>query len=173
MRSQYCGHIRKEHVGESIQLCGWVNRRRDLGGLIFIDLRDREGLVQVVFDPDQTALFEKANALCNEFCIQLTGAVRARPENQVNSNMATGEVEIMASDIEILNKSQPLPLDANQNNSEEQRFKYRYLDLRCPEMTNRMIFRSKVTQSVRRFLDDNGLDIENLSNRGDTCWCAI
>lgn len=161
MRSQYCGHIRKEHVGESIQLCGWVNRRRDLGGLIFIDLRDREGLVQVVFDPDQTALFEKANALRNEFCIQLTGAVRARPESQVNSNMATGEVEIMASDIEILNKSQPLPLDANQNNSEEQRLKYRYLDLRRPEMTNRMIFRSKVTQSVRRFLDDNGfLDIE-------------
>lgn len=161
MRSQYCGHIRKEHVGESIQLCGWVNRRRDLGGLIFIDLRDREGLVQVVFDPDQTALFEKANALRNEFCIQLTGAVRARPESQVNSNMATGEVEIMASDIEILNKSQPLPLDANQNNSEEQRLKYRYLDLRRPEMTNRMIFRSKVTQSVRRFLDENGfLDIE-------------
>lgn len=161
MRSQYCGHIRKEHVGESIQLCGWVNRRRDLGGLIFIDMRDREGLVQVVFDPDQTELFEKANTLRNEFCIQLTGSVRARPDSQVNKNMATGEVEIMASAIEILNKSQPLPLDSNQNNSEEQRLKYRYLDLRRPEMSNRMIFRAKVTQSVRRFLDDNGfLDIE-------------
>lgn len=161
MRSQYCGHIRKEHVGETLQLCGWVNRRRDLGGLIFIDLRDREGLVQVVFDPDQTELFNTANTLRNEFCIQLTGEVRARPDSQINSSMATGEVEIMASAIEILNKSQPLPLDSNQNNSEEQRLKYRYLDLRRPEMGNRMIFRAKVTQFVRRFLDDSGfLDIE-------------
>lgn len=161
MRSQYCGHIRKEHVGETLQLCGWVNRRRDLGGLIFIDLRDREGLVQVVFDPDQTDLFDTANTLRNEFCIQLTGEVRARPDSQINSSMATGEVEIMATAIEILNKSQPLPLDSNQNNSEEQRLKYRYLDLRRPEMSNRMIFRAKVTQFVRRFLDDSGfLDIE-------------
>jgi aspartyl-tRNA synthetase len=130
MRTQYCGHLNKALVGQTVELCGWVNRRRDLGGLIFVDMRDREGIVQVVIDPDTKDIFELANGLRNEFCIKLTGEVRARPESQVNSDMATGEVEVLASGLEIINRSEALPLDSNQTNSEEQRLKYRYLDLR-------------------------------------------
>ncbi|KMT65472.1 aspartate--tRNA ligase [Catenovulum maritimum] len=163
MRSHYCGQVNESLVDQEVTLCGWVNRRRDLGGLIFLDLRDVKGLVQVVIDPDFKALFETANKLKHEFCIQLTGKVRARPESQVNKNMATGAVEILASDMTILNGSAPLPLsiDGHQNNSEEQRLKYRYLDLRRTEMTERMKFRAKVTSEIRRYLDDNDfLDIE-------------
>ena len=161
MRSHYCGSLKAENIGQQVSLCGWVNRRRDLGGLIFIDLRDREGLVQVFFDPDLTDLFSQAADLRNEFCVQLTGEVRARPESQVNSEMATGEVEVYASSLTILNKSAPLPLDSNQNNSEEQRLKYRYIDLRRPLMSDRLKFRAKVTSFVRNFMDSNGfLDVE-------------
>ncbi|EGM77469.1 aspartyl-tRNA synthetase [Rheinheimera sp. A13L] len=161
MRSHYCGSLKAENIGQQVSLCGWVNRRRDLGGLIFIDLRDREGLVQVFFDPDLTDLFSQAADLRNEFCVQLTGTVRARPESQVNSEMATGEVEVYASSLTILNKSAPLPLDSNQNNSEEQRLKYRYIDLRRPLMSDRLKFRAKVTSFVRNFMDSNGfLDVE-------------
>jgi aspartyl-tRNA synthetase len=161
MRSHYCGSLKAENIGQQVSLCGWVNRRRDLGGLIFIDLRDREGLVQVFFDPDLTDLFSQAADLRNEFCVQLTGTVRARPESQVNSEMATGEVEVYASSLTILNKSAPLPLDPNQNNSEEQRLKYRYIDLRRPLMSDRLKFRAKVTSFVRNFMDSNGfLDVE-------------
>jgi aspartyl-tRNA synthetase len=142
-------------------LCGWINRRRDLGGLIFVDLRDREGLVQVFFDPDLTDLFAEAAQLRGEFCVQITGTVRARPDSQVNSDMATGAVEVYASALVILNKSPALPLDSNQNNSEEQRLKYRYLDLRRPLMSDRLKFRAKVTSFVRNFMDSNGfMDIE-------------
>jgi len=161
MRSHYCGSLKASDVGQSVSLCGWVNRRRDLGGLIFIDLRDREGLVQVFFDPDLTALFEQASALRNEFCVQITGTVRARPDSQINKDMATGEVEVYASALTILNKSPALPLDFNQNNSEEQRLKYRYLDLRRPLMSDRLKFRAKVTSFVRNFMDSHGfMDIE-------------
>ncbi|MBU0911685.1 MAG: aspartate--tRNA ligase [Gammaproteobacteria bacterium] len=161
MRSHYCGSLKAENIGQQVSLCGWVNRRRDLGGLIFIDLRDREGLVQVFFDPDLTDLFSQAADLRNEFCVQLTGTVRARPESQVNSEMATGEVEVYASSLTILNKSAPLPLDPNQNNSEEQRLKYRYIDLRRPLMSDRLKFRAKVTSFVRNFMDSHGfLDVE-------------
>ncbi len=161
MRTHYCGHLNKSLAGQTVELCGWVNRRRDLGGLIFIDMRDREGIVQVVIDPDMADAYEVANTLRNEFCIKLTGEVRVRPESQVNKDMATGEVEILAKGLEIINRSDVLPLDFNQKNSEEQRLKYRYLDLRRPEMSDRIKLRAKASSFVRRFLDDNGfLDIE-------------
>ncbi|EEW10617.1 aspartate--tRNA ligase [Vibrio mimicus] len=161
MRSHYCGHLNKSLVGQTVELCGWVNRRRDLGGLIFIDMRDREGVVQVVVDPDMADVFAVANQLRSEFCIKLTGEVRARPESQVNKDMATGEVELLARGLEIINRSDVLPLDFNQKNSEEQRLKYRYLDLRRPEMSDRIKLRAKASSFVRRFLDTHGfLDIE-------------
>ncbi|ENK0806266.1 aspartate--tRNA ligase [Vibrio fluvialis] len=161
MRSHYCGHLNKSLTGQTVELCGWVNRRRDLGGLIFIDMRDREGVVQVVVDPDMADVFEVANQLRNEFCIKLTGEVRTRPESQINKDMATGEVEVLAKGLQIINRSDVLPLDFNQKNSEEQRLKYRYLDLRRPEMSDRIKLRAKASSFVRRFLDTNGfLDIE-------------
>lgn len=161
MRSNYCGQLSLAHEGQKVTLCGWVNRRRDLGGLIFIDLRDREGIVQVFFDPECKAAFEKASELRNEFCIQISGTVRARPASQVNKDMATGEIEIFADDVEIFNRSEPLPLDSNQVNTEENRLKYRYLDLRRPEMSKRLRTRAKITSFVRRFMDDQGfVDVE-------------
>ncbi|MGE4800813.1 aspartate--tRNA ligase [Yersinia hibernica] len=161
MRTEYCGQLNLSHVGQEVTLCGWVNRRRDLGGLIFIDMRDRAGIVQVFFDPDHKAAYEQASELRNEFCIQITGTVRARPDSQINKDMSTGEVEIFAHALNIINRSEPLPLDSNQTNSEEQRLKYRYLDLRRPEMADRLKTRAKITSFVRRFMDSHGfLDIE-------------
>ena len=161
MRSIYCGNLNKSHVGEEVELCGWINKRRDLGGLIFIDLRDREGLVQVVFDPEVEGLMDTANTLRQEFCVQVKGTVRARPDSQVNKDMATGEVEILGTGLNIINRSEPLPLDFNQQNSEERRLKYRYLDLRRLEMSDRIKLRAKASSFVRRFLDGNDfLDIE-------------
>jgi aspartyl-tRNA synthetase len=161
MRTDYCGNINASFVGQEVTLCGWVNKRRDLGGVIFIDLRDREGIVQVVYDPDEKDLFELANSLRNEFCVQISGLVRARPEGQVNADMSTGEIEILGRQLTILNKSAPLPLDFNQDNSEEQRLKYRYIDLRRPIMSDRLKFRAKVTSAVRNSLESQGfLDIE-------------
>ena len=161
MRTEYCGQLNLSHVGQEVTLCGWVNRRRDLGGLIFIDMRDREGIVQVFFDPDEKVAFDKAYDLRNEFCIQIVGTVRARPDSQINKDMATGEVEVFAHALEIINRSEPLPLDSNQVNSEEARLKYRYLDLRRPEMAERLKTRAKITSFVRRFMDSHGfLDIE-------------
>ncbi|GGI84998.1 aspartate--tRNA ligase [Shewanella gelidii] len=163
MRSHYCGDVNKSHVGEEVTLVGWVNRSRDLGGVIFLDLRDREGLIQVVYDPDLNDVFELASTLRGEFCVQVKGLVRARPDSQINKDMKTGEIEILGKDLTIINTAAPLPLsmDNHQNNSEEQRLKYRYLDLRRPEMAERLVFRSKITSAVRRFLDGNGfLDIE-------------
>lgn len=161
MRSHYCGQLNTDLVDRTVTLCGWVNKRRDLGGLIFIDMRDRTGLVQVVFDPDQQELFATANKLRQEFCIRLVGTVRARPDHQVNATMATGAVEVMASELEIISRAEPLPIDFNQQVSEEQRLRYRYLDLRRPQMSHNLQFRAKVTSNVRRFLDQQGfLDIE-------------
>jgi len=161
MRSLYCGDVNESHIGQEVTLCGWVNRRRDLGAVIFLDLRDREGLVQVVYDPDLPEVLATANTLRNEFCVQLKGKVRARPEGQINKDMKTGAIEVLGLELTILNKSAPLPLDSNQVNSEEQRLKYRYLDLRRVEMTERMRFRAKVTSKVRSSLEALGfLDIE-------------
>lgn len=161
MRSHYCGQVNETLTGQQVTLAGWVNRRRDLGGVIFIDMRDREGVVQVVFDPQQTAAIEHADSLRQEFCIQIQGTVKNRPESQVNDSMATGKVEIIATELTILSRSEPLPIDFNSEVSEEQRLRYRYIDLRRPLMNQRLQFRAKVASSVRRFLDDNGfLDIE-------------
>ncbi|MGS0674558.1 aspartate--tRNA ligase [Shewanella sp. 0m-4] len=163
MRSHYCGDVNKSHVGQEVTLVGWVNRSRDLGGVVFLDLRDREGIVQVVYDPDLPEVFDVASTLRSEFCVQIKGLVRARPDSQINADMRTGEIEILGLELTVLNSSAPLPInmDKNQHNTEEQRLKYRYLDLRRPEMADRIVFRSKVTSAVRRFLDGNGfLDIE-------------
>ncbi|MDY4280415.1 MAG: aspartate--tRNA ligase [[Pasteurella] mairii] len=161
MRTHYCGALNRSHIGQDVTLSGWVHKRRDLGGLIFIDMRDRDGIVQVCFDPKYQEALTAAAALRNEFCIQIQGEVIARPENQVNKNMATGEVEVLAKSLSVYNASEPLPLDFNQNNTEEQRLKYRYLDLRRPEMAQRLKTRAKITSFVRRFMDDHGfLDIE-------------
>ncbi|MBO9491768.1 aspartate--tRNA ligase [Endozoicomonas sp. G2_1] len=161
MRSLYCGEVNESHIGQEVTLCGWVNRRRDLGAVIFLDVRDREGIVQVVYDPDLPEVLAKANTLRNEFCVQIKGKVRARPEGQVNKDMATGAIEVLGLELEILNKSAPLPLDFNQENSEENRLKYRYLDLRRPEMSERLRFRAQVTSAVRQSLEKQGfLDIE-------------
>ena len=163
MRSHYCGDVNKSHVGQEVTLVGWVNRSRDLGGVVFLDMRDREGIVQVVYDPDLPEVFEVASSLRSEFCVQIKGLVRARPDSQVNADMRTGQIEILGLELTVLNSSAPLPInmDKNQHNTEEQRLKYRYLDLRRPEMADRIVFRSKVTSAVRRFLDGNGfLDIE-------------
>lgn len=161
MRTDYCGNITAEHTGQTVTLCGWVNKRRDLGGVIFLDLRDREGIVQVVFDPDLESVFAAANKIRNEFCVEITGVVRGRPQGQINTDMKTGEIEILGQSISVFNASAPLPLDSNQENSEEQRLRYRYLDLRRPLMTERLMFRAKVTGFVRRYMEDSGfLDIE-------------
>ena len=160
MRTHYCGALNRSHIGQDVTLSGWVHKRRDLGGLIFIDMRDREGIVQVCFDPKYQEALTAAAALRNEFCIQIQGEVIARPENQINKNMATGEVEVLAKSLSVYNASEPLPLDFNQNNTEEQRLKYRYLDLRRPEMAQRLKTRAKITSFVGRFMDDHGfLDI--------------
>ncbi|WP_404402049.1 aspartate--tRNA ligase [Idiomarina seosinensis] len=161
MRTHYCGQINAELDQQQVTLCGWVNKRRDLGGLIFIDLRDREGLIQVVFDPDQQDLFAQANKLRQEFCLQIKGNVNRRPTSQINSSMKTGEVELLASELTILSRSEALPIDFNSQVSEEARLRYRYLDLRRPQMNEKLQFRAKVTSAVRRFLDEKGfLDIE-------------
>ncbi|MCW9028053.1 MAG: OB-fold nucleic acid binding domain-containing protein, partial [Kangiella sp.] len=127
MRSHYCGELSKNEVNQSVTLSGWVHRRRDLGGLIFLQVRDRSGLIQVVIDPDFKELFATAEQLRNEFVIQVKGQVRARPEEMVNKNMTTGEIEVLAQELTILNKAQPpaIPIDENLEASEEQRLKYR------------------------------------------------
>jgi aspartyl-tRNA synthetase len=157
----YCGEVTEAVIGQEIELVGWVNKHRDLGGVIFLDMRDRAGIVQVFFDADTPEAAELATSIRNEFCIKIKGQVRPRPEGQVNKDMTTGGIEIRGLELEILNRAEPLPLDSNQKNSEEQRLRYRYLDLRRPEMAQRMQFRAKVSSFVRRFLDDNGfLDVE-------------
>ena len=163
MRSHYCGDLRKEHIGEDITLCGWVHRRRDHGGVIFLDVRDREGLAQVVFDPDREESFALSDSCRNEFVVEIKGTVRNRPEGTVNPEMPTGEIEVLGKELVILNKAEtpPFQLDEHQNVGEEVRLRHRYIDLRRPEMQEKMRFRSKVTNAIRNYLDDNGfLDIE-------------
>ncbi|MCT6875408.1 aspartate--tRNA ligase [Frischella perrara] len=161
MRTIYCGQLNASHINQEVELCGWIHKRRDFGVMIFVDLRDREGIVQVYFDPDYEQAFKLAAELRNEFCIQVKGKVRSRPEGQVNRDMATGEIEVLATELVIINRSDVLPLDFNQNNTEEQRLKYRYIDLRRPEMTHIFKTRAKITAFVRAFMDEHGfLDIE-------------
>ena len=163
MRSEYCGALNTEFIDQTVTLCGWVDRRRDHGGVIFIDLRDRDGIVQVVFDPDGEENFALADKVRSEYVLQVTGKVRARDAATVNSNMATGEIEVYGTDLTILNASEtpPFPLNEHSNVGEDVRLKYRYLDLRRQEMQNNLRIRSKVTTAIRNYLDDNGfLDIE-------------
>jgi aspartyl-tRNA synthetase len=163
MRSHYCGDLRKEHIGEDITLAGWVHRRRDHGGVIFLDVRDREGITQVVFDPDREESFTLADSCRNEFVIEIKGTVRARPEGTTNTDMPTGEIEVLGKELVLLNKSEtpPFQLDEHQQVGEDVRLRHRYIDLRRPEMQEKLRFRSKVSNSIRNFLDDNGfLDIE-------------
>lgn len=163
MRSNYGGQLNTTHIDETVTLCGWVDRRRDHGGVIFIDLRDREGIVQVVFDPDSAEDFALADKVRSEYVLQVVGKVRARSEATVNSNMATGEIEVYGTSLQILNRAETVPfqLDGHTNVGEEVRLKYRYLDLRRESMQDNLRLRSKVTTAIRNYLDDNGfLDIE-------------
>lgn len=160
MRTNYCGQLGISHIGQKVTLCGWVNRQRNLGKLIFVDIIDREGLVQVVFmQKKYTEIFTKALQLRNEFCVQITGIVRKR--KQINKEIQTGNIEILAETLTIINRAEPLPIDRNQKNSEESRLRYRYLDLRRPEMAIRLRKRAEITGFVRHFMDKEGfIDIE-------------
>ncbi|MCB1668359.1 MAG: aspartate--tRNA ligase [Porticoccaceae bacterium] len=163
MRSSYCGVLNKDNIDQEVTLCGWVDRRRDHGGVIFIDLRDREGIVQVVFDPDGGEHFTTADKVRSEYVLRVKGRVRARTESTVNPEMATGDIEVYGLELNILNSSNtpPFPLDEHNKVGEDVRLKYRYLDLRRPEMQHNLRFRSKVTNVIRNYLDERGfLDIE-------------
>ncbi len=163
MRTHYCGEVTTTLLDQEVQIVGWVHRRRDHGGVIFLDMRDREGLVQVVFAPENKAAFAMAETVRNEFVLQIKGHVRNRPAGTVNKDLRTGEIEIAADEITILNRSEPtpFPIDEYHDIGEETRLRYRYLDLRRPEMLNRMRVRAHITRYLRRYLDDNGfMDIE-------------
>jgi len=162
MRTQYCGEVNADFIDQTVELCGWVNRRRDHGGVIFIDLRDRSGLVQVVYDPDIEDVFATAEQVRNEFVLRIKGRVRARPEGTTNPELSTGEIEILGKELEILNRADTPPFQIDDTDtSEELRLRYRYVDLRRPEMQERILLRSKVTRILRNYLDDKGfLDIE-------------
>ena len=163
MRSHYSHQINTSLIDQTVQLCGWVHRRRDHGGLIFIDLRDRSGLVQIVCNPENAENFKRAESLRNEFVIKVTGTVRHRPEGTVNAELDSGEVEVIAAQLDIFNKAAPLPfnVDEYQEVGEDTRLKYRYLDLRRPEMAKRITMRAKITHFMRQYMDHHGfLDIE-------------
>ncbi len=161
MRSHYCGEINGSLVGTQIEVCGWVHRRRDHGGVIFIDLRDREGLLQVVFDPDRAEIFAQAERIRSEYVLKVKGLVRPRPEGTINPNMRTGEIEVLAHELEILNKSETPPFHHDEQANEDIRLKYRYLDLRRENMLANLMLRHKVTKAMRQYLDGDGfVDVE-------------
>lgn len=163
MRSHYCGLVDEKLIDETVTLCGWVDRRRDHGGVIFLDMRDREGVVQVVFDPDTEEHFQKADSVRSEFVLCITGRVRARTEATVNPGMASGRIEVLGKTLEILSSAQtpPFPLDGHHAVGEDVRLKYRYMDLRRPDMQRNLIARARITSAIRRYLDEHGfLDIE-------------
>ena len=162
MRSHYCGLVTDALLGQTVSLCGWVNRRRDHGGVIFVDLRDREGYVQVVCDPDRADMFKTAEGLRNEFCVQIKGLVRARPEGTVNDNLKSGKIEVLCHELVVLNPSVTPPFQIDDDNlSETTRLTHRVLDLRRPYMQNNLMLRYRVAMETRKFLDANGfIDIE-------------
>ena len=163
MRTHYCGLIDENLIDQTVTLCGWVDRRRDHGGVIFLDMRDREGVVQVVFDPDTDEHFQRADSVRSEYVLRITGRVRARAAETVNPNMASGTIEVLGKTLEILNAAQtpPFPLDEHHSVGEDVRLRYRFMDLRRPEMQQNLIARAKITSSIRRYLDEQGfLDIE-------------
>jgi aspartyl-tRNA synthetase len=161
MRTHYCGFVDETLSGQEVTVAGWVHRRRDHGGVIFVDLRDREGLLQVVFDPDAAAMFKEAEKLRSEFVVRVKGLVRARPGATANANLRSGKIELLARELEVLNKSEPLPFQLDDDVSEEVRLKYRYLDLRREVMTKRLRLRHSITRAMRGYLDSNGfVDLE-------------
>ena len=162
MRSSYCGLVTETHLGQTVSLCGWVNRRRDHGGVIFIDLRDREGYVQVVCDPDRADMFKTAEDVRNEFCVQVKGIVRARPAGTTNDNLKSGKIEVLCHELTVLNASVTPPFQIDDDNlSETTRLTHRVLDLRRPYMQNNLMLRYRVAMETRKFLDANGfIDIE-------------
>ena len=161
MRSHYCGHVNRAAIGRTVTVAGWVHRRRDHGGVIFIDLRDREGLLQVVFDPDRAEIFAEAERLRSEFVLTVEGVVRARPDGTVNPNLASGEVEVLASKLTVLAKSKTPPFHHDEPVSEELRLRYRYLDLRREPMLRNLRLRHSVTRALRKFMDEHGfVDVE-------------
>ncbi len=161
MRSHYCGQVNEKLVGQEVTVAGWVHRRRDHGGVIFVDLRDREGLLQIVFDPDNQAQFAEAEKLRNEFVVKVRGLVRERPAGTANANLSSGKVELLARELVTLNRSEPLPFQLDEHVSEEVRLKYRYIDLRREEMSKRLRLRHQITRAMRQYLDEAGfVDIE-------------
>ena len=161
MRTHYCGLVTEQLTGQEVALTGWVQRRRDHGGVIFVDLRDREGLLQVVFDPDAASVFAEAERVRGEWVLKVTGTVRPRPAGTVNKNLASGQVELLAQGVEVLNRSEPIPFQLDEEVREETRLKYRYIDLRRDEMQKRLRLRHAVTRAMRAFLDGHGfIDIE-------------
>ena len=164
MRTHYCGAVRATDIGGGVTLCGWVHRRRDHGGVIFIDLRDREGIVQVVFDPDTPETFATAEAVRSEYVLRMKGRVRRRPAGTENANMPTGQVEVLGKELEILNRAEtpPFQMDIEDDEvSEELRLNYRYLDLRRPSLQQNLMLRHRVARTVRTYLDAQGfLEIE-------------
>lgn len=163
MRSHYCGQVSESLIGQQIELCGWVHRRRDHGGVIFVDLRDREGRVQVVFHPENAEQFQVAESLRNEFVIKIVGLVRHRPEGTVNPDLPTGAVEVLVNQVVLFNRADPVPfrIDEHQDVSEDVRLRYRYIDLRRPEMSQRIVFRAKVSRLMRHYLEEHGFyDVE-------------
>jgi aspartyl-tRNA synthetase len=161
MRTHYCGQVDERLLGREVTVAGWVHRRRDHGGVIFVDLRDREGLLQIVFHPDVAHVFAEAERLRNEFVVSVTGTVRERPAGTVNAHLASGKVELVAARIELLNRSEPLPFQLDEQVGEEVRLRYRYLDLRREQMSGRLRLRHRVTRAMRAYLDNLGfVDIE-------------
>jgi aspartyl-tRNA synthetase len=161
MRSHYCGQVDETLIGQEVEVCGWVHRRRDHGGVIFIDLRDREGLLQVVFDPDRADIFAEAERIRSEYVLAIKGLVRERPEGTINPNMKTGQVEVLAHELKVLNRAETPPFHHDEQANEELRLKYRYLDLRREGMLNNLRLRHKVTMAMREFLDADGfVDVE-------------
>ena len=157
MKSHYCGEITSSNLKEEVTICGWIHRRRDHGGVIFLDVRDIKGICQAVVNPDNEESFKSAESIRNEFVVQITGKVRKRLEGTVNKTMHTGEIEIEVNIINILSKANTpvFPIDEYQEVNEDVRLKNRVLDLRRPEMNERIITRSKITSLIRNFLDDN------------------
>ncbi len=161
MRSHYCGQVDRAAIGQTVTVAGWVHRRRDHGGVIFIDLRDREGLLQVVFDPDRAEMFKEAERLRSEYVLTVEGRVRARPEGTVNPNLASGEVEVLATGLTVLARSKTPPFHHDEAASEELRLRYRYLDLRREPMLKNLRLRHAVTRALRKFMDEHGfVDVE-------------
>jgi aspartyl-tRNA synthetase len=161
MRSHYCGQVSESLVGKTVTVAGWAHRRRDHGGVIFVDLRDREGLLQIVFDPDRAQVFALAERVRNEFVLKVTGLVRARPAGTANASLKSGQVELLCHELEILNRSEPLPFQLDEHVGEEVRLRYRYIDLRREEMRERLLLRHRITRAMREYLDAAGfIDIE-------------